>query len=144
MPHARSVRFPVRSPVSVSPAFCSPVPMVVLWPSPHYWISAVTTLPAKYAGAKKLYLPARLGLAPSAPSRCLYGLTSLPLPTAVPRCGISGAASPGPLVISSVLLLSLLALVYQMVGGFPSPTCPRSSSSVTLSPLRITPEVLYP
>ena len=55
MLHARSVCCPVRSPVSVSPASWYPVSMVALWLSLHYWISAVSVLPTRYAGANKLY-----------------------------------------------------------------------------------------
>ena len=141
MPRPRSVRCPVRYPVSATLASWYPVPMADLWPYPRSWISAAAGSPAGSTGASEQSLLMRSGLARLVPSGCLCGLTSLPLTAAVSHCGLGGAAGPGPLVISSSLPLSPFALVSQVVWGFPSPPLPRPSSPVTPSHSGVTPEV---
>ena len=137
---------PVRYPVYVSTSLASwyPVPMLASCLSLYSWISAAAGLPAGSAGDSKPYLLTRLVLVPSAPSGCIFGLTLLPLPATVPCCGLGAAAVPGPLVIYSLPLLSLIALVYWVVEGFPSPTLPCSSSTGNPSPSGVNPEVLSP
>ena len=141
---ARSVRCLVRYPISVPLSSWSPVTMVASWPSPRSCIYALAGSPASSTGASKPHFLARLGLAPSAPSGCLCGITSLPLPAAVPCCGLVSAAGPGPLVIYLLLPLYPLALVSWVMGGVPSPTCPCPYSPRTLSPLGVTTEVSSP
>ena len=104
--------------------------MVALLPSPRSWIYAAVGSPAGSAGASKTYSLARLGLALSANLGCLCSLTTLPLPAAVPRCGIGGAVGPvGPvrLVIYLSPPLSPLTSVYRVVGEVSVPSLPPSA-----------------
>ena len=144
MPRVRSACCPVQSPVSVLLSSWSPVPIVASWMSQLSWISAAAGSTASSAGTSKPYLLARLGLAPLSLSGCLCSTTSLPLPAALPHCGIRGAASPSPLIISLSLKLSPLALVYRVGEGVPSPPRPCLSSFSTPSTSGVTPEVFSP
>ena len=109
--------------------------MAASYPFPLTWVFA--------ASGSKPYSLTRLGLAPLAPSVCLYGLTSLHLPAAIPCCGLDGTIIPGLIVISLSLLLSPLALVSLVVEDLSPPHLCLSSPGTT-SPLGVTPEVLSP
>ena len=92
-----------------SPSPSCPGPLYPWWPreSTHIsWISVAAGSPTRSSGASKPYLLARLVLGASATLGCLCELTVLLLFATVPRCGICGAAGPGPPVISLSLPLS--------------------------------------
>ena len=68
----------------------------------------------------------------------------MPLPIAVPRCGLGSGAGPGLLAISLPLLMSPIALVSRVVGEFLSPPCPIPSFPGTPYPSGVTLEVSPP
>ena len=84
-----------------------------------------------------------LDLAPSAPSDCRRRGPALSSSAAVPL-GRGGGAVLGSPNIPSLPLSAPLSSLAWVVGGFPSPPCPRPSSHVTPSPLVSTPGFLSP
>ena len=64
--------------------------------------------------------------------------------SAIPRCGICGAAGSCSLDISSPRLVLPLPSLSQVDGEFMSPPCPLPSSPGTPLPVRVTPDVSDP
>ena len=119
------------------------------WPSPLSWSPALAGSTAGPAGTNKSYLRSAsapcLVLAPSVPSVYLREVPALLVSGAVPHCGRSGAAVPGPLILCRRcrcrcrrLRLAPWSIGWWggVLGPLPAPVCPPPALPCLCCPLR--------